>query len=58
MRVDAGVETVHWGFLDGKLKPVARLGGDEYSIVRDVVHLPRPRVVRAAGPGGAKGAGG
>jgi flavin reductase (DIM6/NTAB) family NADH-FMN oxidoreductase RutF len=29
-----------------KLRPVGRLGGDGYSIVRDVVHLPRPR----AGP--------
>jgi acetamidase/formamidase len=25
MRVDAGVETVHWGFLDAKLKPVAAI---------------------------------
>ena len=27
-----------------KLRPVGRLGGDAYSIVRDVVHIPRPRV--------------
>jgi flavin reductase (DIM6/NTAB) family NADH-FMN oxidoreductase RutF len=40
-----------------KLKPAGRLGGDGYSIVRDVVHLPRPRVERAAGRGGTKGAG-
>ncbi len=41
-----------------KLEPAGRLGGDGYSIVRDVIHLPRPRVERAAGPGGVKGAGG
>jgi flavin reductase (DIM6/NTAB) family NADH-FMN oxidoreductase RutF len=41
-----------------KLKPAGRLGGDGYSIVREVLHLQRPRVERAAGPGGAKGAGG
>ena len=27
-----------------KLRPVGRLGGDAYSIVQDVVHMPRPRV--------------
>jgi flavin reductase (DIM6/NTAB) family NADH-FMN oxidoreductase RutF len=27
-----------------KLRPIGRLGGDEYSIVRDVVHVPRPKV--------------
>lgn len=41
-----------------KLRPAGRLGGDGYSIVRDVVHLPRPRVERATGPGTIKGAGG
>ena len=33
-----------------KLKPVGRLGGDGYSVVREVLHLPRPRVERGAGP--------
>lgn len=41
-----------------KLKPAGRLGGDGYSIVRDVIQFPRPRAERAAGPGGAKEAGG
>jgi flavin reductase (DIM6/NTAB) family NADH-FMN oxidoreductase RutF len=27
-----------------RLKPLGRLGGDGYSVVRDVIHLPRPRV--------------
>ena len=27
-----------------KLKPVGRLGGDGYAVVRDVLHMPRPRV--------------
>jgi len=27
-----------------KLRPLGRLGGDGYSVVRDVIHLPRPRV--------------
>ena len=31
----------------GKLRPVGRLGGDGYSIVRDILHLPRPKVERA-----------
>lgn len=31
------------------LKPVGRLGGDGYSVVRDVVLRPRPRVERPAG---------
>lgn len=26
-----------------KLRPIGRLGGDEYSIVRDVLHVPRPK---------------
>ena len=34
-----------------KLKPVGRLGGDGYSIVREVMHLARPRVGRASGGG-------
>lgn len=29
-----------------KLKPLARLGGDGYSVVRDVIHMPRPKVER------------
>jgi flavin reductase (DIM6/NTAB) family NADH-FMN oxidoreductase RutF len=29
-----------------KLRPVGRLGGDGYAIVREVIHLPRPRVER------------
>ncbi len=29
-----------------KLKPLGRLGGDGYSVVREVVHLPRPKVAR------------
>ena len=29
-----------------KLRPVGRLGGDGYAVVRDVIHLPRPRVPR------------
>lgn len=42
-------------FTDGrvdplKLKPVGRLGGDGYSTVRDVFHIPRPKVTPAAGP--------
>ncbi len=32
-----------------KLKPVGRLGSDGYSIVREVVHLPRPKVEPRAG---------
>ena len=40
-----------------KLRPAGRLGGEGYSIVREVIHLPRPRVERAAGPGRTKGAG-
>ena len=32
-----------------KLKPVGRLGGDGYSVVREVLHLPRPRVERGTG---------
>lgn len=27
-----------------KLRPVGRLGGDGYSVVREVLHLPRPKV--------------
>jgi len=27
-----------------KLRPLGRLGGDAYSVVREVLHLPRPRV--------------
>lgn len=27
-----------------RLKPLGRLGGDGYSVVRDVIHMPRPRV--------------
>jgi len=30
-----------------KLKPLGRLGGDGYSVVRDVLHLARPKVARA-----------
>jgi len=56
VHVDEGVLTE--GRVDvEKLKPVGRLGGDGYSVVRDVIRLPRPHVERAAGPGGAKGAG-
>lgn len=40
-----------------KLKPAGRLGGDGYSIVRDVIHLARPRAERSVGPGGTKGVG-
>ncbi len=29
-----------------KLRPVGRLGGDGYAVVRDVLHLSRPRVTR------------
>ena len=29
-----------------KLKPLGRLGGDGYSVVRDVLHMPRPKVER------------
>jgi flavin reductase (DIM6/NTAB) family NADH-FMN oxidoreductase RutF len=53
--VDDGVLTE--GRVDAaKLKPAGRLGGDGYSIVRDVIHLARPRVERAAGSGGTTGA--
>jgi len=56
VHVDEGVLTE--GRVDvEKLKPVGRLGGDGYSVVRDVIRLPRPRVERAAGPGGATGVG-
>ena len=27
-----------------KLRPLARLGGDGYSVVRDVIHMSRPKV--------------
>lgn len=33
-----------------KLRPVGRLGGDGYSLVRDVLHLPRPKVERGGPP--------
>jgi flavin reductase (DIM6/NTAB) family NADH-FMN oxidoreductase RutF len=36
-----------------KLKPVGRLGGDGYSVVREVVHFPRPRVTSPGGPTGS-----
>jgi flavin reductase (DIM6/NTAB) family NADH-FMN oxidoreductase RutF len=32
-----------------KLRPLGRLGSDEYSVVREVVHFPRPKVQRGAG---------
>jgi flavin reductase (DIM6/NTAB) family NADH-FMN oxidoreductase RutF len=35
-----------------KLRPLGRLGGDSYSVVRDVIHFPRPRVERGAAGGG------
>jgi flavin reductase (DIM6/NTAB) family NADH-FMN oxidoreductase RutF len=28
----------------GKLQPLGRLGGDGYSVVREVIHMPRPKV--------------
>jgi flavin reductase (DIM6/NTAB) family NADH-FMN oxidoreductase RutF len=31
-----------------KLQPLARLGGDGYSVVREVIHMARPRVERPA----------
>ena len=34
----------------GKLRPLGRLGGDGYSVVRDVIHLPRPHVEPKASP--------
>ena len=34
-----------------KLRPIGRLGGDEYTVVREVFHLPRPKVERGTGPG-------
>jgi len=34
-----------------KLRPVGRLGGDGYTIVRDVFHLPRPKVGGPTGSG-------
>ncbi len=33
-----------------KLMPVGRLGGDGYVLVREVLHLPRPRVERGGSP--------
>jgi flavin reductase (DIM6/NTAB) family NADH-FMN oxidoreductase RutF len=27
-----------------KLRPLGRLGGDGYSVVREVIHMPRPKV--------------
>ncbi len=33
-----------------KLRPLGRLGGDGYSVVRDVIHLPRPQVEPKASP--------
>jgi len=38
-----------------KLRPVGRLGGDGYSLVRDVIHLPRPVVDRETGRRGGAG---
>jgi flavin reductase (DIM6/NTAB) family NADH-FMN oxidoreductase RutF len=35
-----------------KLRPVGRLGGDGYSVVRDVLHLQRPRVAPQVKPAG------
>jgi flavin reductase (DIM6/NTAB) family NADH-FMN oxidoreductase RutF len=34
-----------------KLRPLARLGGDGYSVVREVLRLPRPVVERKPKPG-------
>jgi len=31
-----------------KLRPLGRLGGDGYSVVRDVIHMPRPKVAPKA----------
>jgi flavin reductase (DIM6/NTAB) family NADH-FMN oxidoreductase RutF len=47
-RVDDGVLTD--GRVDPlKLRPVGRLGGEHYSLLREVVKEPRPRVSRATG---------
>ncbi len=41
--IELGDTTLVVGDIE-KLKPVGRLGGDGYTIVRDVFHLPRPKV--------------
>ncbi len=52
VRIHAAERVLTEGRVDiEKLRPVGRLGGDGYSIVREVMHLARPRVGRASGGG-------
>ena len=45
LRAHVRDEVLSEGRVDiARLKPLGRLGGDGYSVVRDVVHMPRPRV--------------
>lgn len=47
LRVHVKDEVLTDGRVDiAKLRPLGRLGGDDYSVVRDVIHMPRPRVER------------
>ena len=50
LRAHVSDEVLTDGRVDiAKLQPVGRLGGDGYSVVRDVIHLQRPRVTPRAG---------
>lgn len=44
VRAHVADEVLTEGNVDAtKLRPIGRLGGDEYAIVRDVLHVPRPK---------------
>ena len=52
VRIHAAERVLTEGRVDvEKLRPVGRLGGDGYSVVREVMHLARPRVGRTSGGG-------
>ena len=52
VRIHAAERVLTDGRVDvEKLRPVGRLGGDGYSVVREVMHLVRPKVGRASGGG-------
>ena len=45
LRMHVADEILSDGRIDiTKLRPLGRLGGDGYAVVRDVLHLPRPKV--------------
>ncbi len=52
LRMHVADEVLTEGRVDiEKLRPVARLGGDEYSVVRDVIHMQRPKVAPGSSGG-------